>query len=323
MQIIYSPEWEAKRLIYTLRLVNYSANKAPIVHNLAIYREFSIVYPKFTPSFQKNINKLIGDRNEAYSSELVKLLENYLIKHGYLISENDFKNLKVKANNFYSISRKLCKEYIDKQKEPNKIQITSFGTPSSFTYGEWTMYSGVGKIICLRRDFSLIRVMTTLLRSLLGKELSDLGFNSNQQLEIIRFLTGKLTNSELPKSKYFFDSPGFTEESLKKHKTITYDGKLKFLNGFFKTYNPQKYNILSTPSLTAKEVKFIKLLESTKGVCTYDRIAEILWGQKWHEEFSLEAIYKQVSRIKNKLDGMGQDSSKIVSVTNVGYSYNK
>ena len=98
---------------------------------------------------------------------------------------------------------------------------------------------------------------------------------------------------------------------------------LTFLNEFFNNYSPVEYQNGEEKILNPTEIKILLLLRQNKGITSYDRIAQVLWQNEWQDKFSLEAIYKHISRIKEKISYLGQNLNSIISIPKQGYIYQK
>lgn len=73
--------------------------------------------------------------------------------------------------------------------------------------------------------------------------------------------------------------------------------------------------------LSAQEFKLLELFKSKpKQIITLDEIAKALWGEHAERRYSQWAIYKQISKLNNKLKATGQ---KIVNIKTRGYRLEK
>jgi hypothetical protein len=323
MKVIYSPEWEARRIIFALRTLKYSALRVRVVNSLEKANGNSIVVPKFSPNINKQIDLLLGDRNEAQNPQLVKIISDYLVKKDLLLNNNKIRLLTVRASTYLKIACSLASTTFDLSAKPETIQITKFGTGASFTYGDWMMYQGIRKIICLRADFDQSTVLYSLIRSGTGNRLSEIGFTANQQYEIAAFYTNYLLKIKSSNFTPYFAGPTFTAKQINIFSKKKFRGELSYLNFFFAIYKPIAQMVEVSKLLTNDEQKLFDLISTCKGICSYDRIGQILWNEGWENKFSLEGIYKHVSRLKTKLAIMGYPPSTIISVPHKGYIYKR
>lgn len=102
-------------------------------------------------------------------------------------------------------------------------------------------------------------------------------------------------------------------KSLKENKaTISNTERLKFTNK-----NPLYKTLLTS----TEKLIFDELLKSKNNIVTYSKIGKLMWGDDSNKKFSLWAISKTISRIREKDHLLGFSKNNIKSVRGKGYMW--
>jgi hypothetical protein len=114
--------------------------------------------------------------------------------------------------------------------------------------------------------------------------------------------------SELKQLSLVDDKGNFTSELLAKHLAKTLDIKINFDLSF------EENGILTKEKLTALEAKIIKKILDNSGQISKEEVSDIKWGIGKYDQFSDQAINKQMRRLSQKLSRF-----TIVTIPKVGF----
>jgi len=114
--------------------------------------------------------------------------------------------------------------------------------------------------------------------------------------------------SELKQLSLVDDNGNFISELLAKHLSKTWDIKINFDLSF------EEKGILSKEKLTALEAKIIKKILDNGSQISKEKVSDIKWGIGKYDEFSDQAINKQMRRLSQKFSKF-----TIVTIPKVGF----
>ncbi|MBD3362959.1 hypothetical protein GF362_04535 [Candidatus Dojkabacteria bacterium] len=124
--------------------------------------------------------------------------------------------------------------------------------------------------------------------------------------QTIKTLSKKIINKKLAQNSSVF----LRKNKLENKRTISLNEKNKI----------EISNKPLTKDFFERDRKILKhFLDKENRVLTYDELADIMWGNKSTQKFSLSAINRHLSRLRKKLEKLGLPSSCILSVRGVGY----
>lgn len=125
-------------------------------------------------------------------------------------------------------------------------------------------------------------------------------------------------SKSLPTSSEIFESRDILKitDSIKYYSKMNLDVKGKLTKRNAEIYYLDQ-NISNLTKLENQILSF--LIENRLKTCDFDTLAKVIWKDEWRENFSIEAIARNISRIRSKLTQFDIPSNTILTIRGVGY----
>lgn len=199
------------------------------------------------------------------------------------------------------------------------VRVTSYGTSASFQESS----DGAHSVLCyLRQDMGVAEIIEGLLSSLLFPDMKRFNFSWENRESVADFFVYLLVQ------KGILPGSTLTMKSLKelKPELIAESGRYMHRLGlviekpFLLERGQVFFNHHSLVGIvTAQQLKLLKLLVRRSGeLISYDQLGDVLW-QDDPDSFSLEALTKQMQRLRGVLLEHGVDGRHLEVVRGTGY----
>lgn len=318
-------DFEAKYICFlakNISLGQYQNSNFLVLPHLEKGNSKAVCFPNlgYSKEFWKAINvNSNNDLSASYSQKAIDEVKNSLkkyksenfeteiakVKSDWDKMENDFFN---DINKFLNFEKTLSKI------EKINILITPFGTRGSFNpprVGNNFNLNVTSRVDCPAGNIaSGILQNLYIINTWIGGEIGD--ENYTKRMSAISFLmTSTIFN------KYYPDFTDITKTKFTVDKNLLLQSN-KYLEKLGIKSNKNILNELR--NLTIQEEKVLKELIGNIGdYVTFDRIGEILWGDKIDEKYSLSAMAKVIENLRKKIKEFGINKEIIFTKRGKGY----